>query len=360
MHPTRPILDPPGIESFRALRPQAIDVVTERLYGVHGSIYERFGQSGRDTCRQDLAFHLDFLQPVIEFGIVEPMAQYLRWQAHVLVSRDIAADHVALSVDWLAEFFAQRMQPAHAAVVVGALHAAKAQCLELGADAGLTQAAAPTRWPECDIFESQLLTGDHRGALATFDASVARSGLLKAEAHVIQPSLYSVGEKWEGNQVSVAQEHLSTSIAKLAMARGLLDTDPPALNGRKILLACVQENEHTVGLQMVADAFQLGGWDVQFLGANVPTESLVTHATTWKPDVVGVSVSFAQQLRSVKDVVSRLHQTCGDERPRVMVGGLAINRFERLAAAVGADASSSNAIAAVAVATQLLTTPWAA
>jgi methanogenic corrinoid protein MtbC1 len=98
---------------------------------------------------------------------------------------------------------------------------------------------------------------------------------------------------------------------------------------------------------MVADAFQLDGYEVQYLGANVPTASIVQQALDWKPDLIGLSASFAQQLRLVRLVIGKLSEHLGDARPAVLVGGLAINRFSQLSDVIGADATCADAGAAV-------------
>ncbi|MDZ7728750.1 MAG: hypothetical protein U5Q44_11445 [Dehalococcoidia bacterium] len=76
-------LDEAGLSRFRALQPEAVAAVTARFYETHGSAYERFGPGGREACREDLAFHLEFLRPVLEFGLVQPMVDYLEWLASV-------------------------------------------------------------------------------------------------------------------------------------------------------------------------------------------------------------------------------------------------------------------------------------
>jgi len=346
--PDTAVLPAEGLARLRALRPAAIDAVTLRFYEEHAGVYSRFGQAGRDACREDLGFHLEFLQPVLEFGLLKPMVDYLRWLVSVLVARDVPAEHVGQSLDWLAEFFDANLDAAEARVVSGALQAAKQQLLALGPVTGADEAHEPKAWPECDAFEANLLAGNQRGAIGIIDAAMSRgSSLVEAEMHIVQPAMYRIGRQWQANRVSVAQEHLSTVIARMAMARGLLQAEPAPPNGRKVLLACVQGNDHAVGLQMVADAFELAGWEVQFLGADVPTASLVSQVAAFRPNLLGLSVSFVQQLRVVKVVVARLQQSQGAARPRIMVGGLAINRFEGLASMLGADAWSGDAQDAV-------------
>jgi methylmalonyl-CoA mutase cobalamin-binding domain/chain len=202
-------------------------------------------------------------------------------------------------------------------------------------------------------FEAALLAGKHREAQAIVDGCLGKGQpLVDIELHIIQPALYQIGEKRQLNQISVPQEHMATAIAKSVMTVGLQHSPPAAALNKRALLACVEGNQHEVGLRMVADALLLAGWDVQFLGANVPTEALVRHAVESKPHLVGLSVSFAQQLPAVKSVIAQLEKHLGEERPSVMIGGLAINCFKPLAHLVGADAFSTDAQAAVVYANQ--------
>lgn len=354
-----PTLHPYGLRRFSELRTDAIGAVTERFYRTHESIYRQYGEKGRDACREDLGFHLEFLRPVLEFGLLSPMVDYLRWLAGVLGTRDIPAEHLAQSLDWLAEFFAAHMDPCDGEAVVAALKAIKSGFQKKDDSLPGIYARMPAPWADCEAFEAALLSGDRRTAAAIMKRLLEKKhSLIDTELHIIQPALYRIGQKWQNNQVSVAQEHLATAIAQSVMVQGLMRSEPAAPNGKKVLLACVENNQHAVGLLMVADAFQLSGWEVNYLGANVPTSALVRHNLVWKPDLVGLSISFPHQLRTVKEVISQMTHTMGDARPPVIIGGLAINNFDPLAGQIGADAWSPDARAAVACGLGL-TTPQA-
>jgi methanogenic corrinoid protein MtbC1 len=146
---------------------------------------------------------------------------------------------------------------------------------------------------------------------------------------------------------------MASAIVQMVMTVGLVRSPPPAALDRRVLLACVEGNQHALGLLMVSDAFALAGWQVQYLGANVPTASLVAQIVLSRPHLVGLSVSFPQQLRMAKAVIEQLTAQLGSARPAVMVGGLAVNRFSRLTDVLGADASGANARFAVAQANLL-------
>jgi len=334
-----------------ALRDSAIFTVSESL---RDECDAEFGAASRDACREDLGFELEFLDTALEFGTVQPLVDYLRWFASVLVARGSPAAHATRQLEQLIEFFASRLDPADAGVVCGILQAARDRFVELGPVADTPGRDSPEAWPESAEFEVALLAGNHRGASSIFQGALDRGRtLVEVGMHVVQPALYRIGQKWQANLVTVAQEHLSTAIAQMTMNRGLLTVDPPPWNGRKVLLACVQGNEHSVGLQMVADAFQLDGWDVQYLGANVPSTALVDQVEQWRPDLLCLSLSFARQMRAAKEAVRAIERRLGNGRPAVMVGGLAINRLEDLATLIGADAWSANAADAVTVGTRL-------
>jgi methanogenic corrinoid protein MtbC1 len=350
-------LGPAGMQRFLELQPEAVRAVTERFYATHGSAYERFGPRGRAACREDLNFHLEFLRGVFECGLLQPMVDYLCWLDGVLAARTVPTEHLAQSLEWLAEYYTEHMDGEDGESVAQTLRDARGQFLAAGPSAHESSPPrAPDPWPEAAAFEAALLTGDRPQALAILKACLdAGRSLVDAELHVVQPSLYRIGEKWQANQVSVAQEHLATAIAQAVMTACLLSVRPPRRLGKKALLACVEGNHHAVGLQMVADALQLAGWQVQYLGANTPTASLVQQAIDWQPDLLGLSVSFPQQLRMVRTVMAELDaRLLGGKRPAVIVGGLAINRFSQLAGIVGADGTAGDARTAAVLANEVV------
>jgi methanogenic corrinoid protein MtbC1 len=341
-------LDEQGLDQFERLRPEAIWAVARRFAASLPATDPTAAQKEIEAFREDLEFQLEFLRPVFQFGLIEPLLAYLHWLAGVLVSRDVPADRLPRSLEWLAEFFAANLAPPAVERVVAALSIAKAR-LESGLETmPANDAMAPNPWAECAEFEAALLRGDRICATALFERCLGNGrGLLEAELHMIQPTLYSIGRRWQNNEVTVAQEHMATAIVQSLMTQGFLKSELPPANGRRVLLACVQGNHHSVGLQMVADAFQMAGWEVQFLGANVPTAALLEHVGHSRPELLGLSISFPQQFRTIKDILAALRAAYGNGRPAVIIGGLAVNQFTPMADTLGADGWSADAGAAV-------------
>jgi len=343
-----PVLGAVGLRRFRELSPSAADVVSRRLLAEHGAGSRQSGERGHEDCRADLAFHIEFLASVFEFGMLAPTVDYLRWVESMLVSRGIPAGRIALSLDWISEYLGAHLDPGDAAIVTESIARVKADFLAARVTAPAYDVPKPEEWAECPRFVHALLEGDRRDALWIVDHRIGLGHtVVEAGMHLIQPALYEIGRRWQVNEISVAQEHLATATAQSVMMQALAHAVVKEPNGRTAVLACVEGNEHSIGLQMVADALHLSGWRVQYLGANVPTVDLLRHIGLLRPDLVGLSVSFAHQMHVVREVIARLGEAYGTSRPPVIVGGLGTRGVDDVAATLGAAAWSADAGGAV-------------
>jgi methanogenic corrinoid protein MtbC1 len=354
MNTAPPALTGEGLDQFLRLQAAAVTFATERLYAARGDVLREFGQRGRDACQDGLHFMLEFLRSALEFGLLQPVVDYLNWARSVLRAQAIDGHCLSEVLDAFAEFYVGRLPPADALRLTATLRVVRDRALAQ-AHVPAPRPQPPSAWPEANTFKAALLTGSQRLSMAIVnDLLAAGHGLLDIELHVIQPALYAIGEGWQDNQITVAQEHLATAIVQSVMTVALLQAPPPTSNGKRVMLACVEGNRHAVGLRMVADAFQLAGWEVQYLGADVPTPSLIEQVAHWRPDLVGLSLAFPQHLQPAREFLTQLTERLGEHRPAIMVGGLVINRLDTLANAVGADAISTDAASAVRDAARLL------
>lgn len=200
---------------------------------------------------------------------------------------------------------------------------------------------------ESAAFAAALLSGDRRSAMAIACGLLDRRHNLPAiEVGVLQSALYEIGDRWQMNQVTVAQEHLATAIAQTVMAELFSRATFSASNGLKAVFTGTVENHHVVGLRMVADAFELAGWEAQYLGANLPADALMAHIDHSRPALIGLSASMPQQLPAVREIVTRLKSEFASHAPTILVGGLAFNRTDGAWRDVGAELWVPDAVAA--------------
>lgn len=130
---------------------------------------------------------------------------------------------------------------------------------------------------DVDALVDCLAAGRQGDADALVEAWLARGSRYEEIAtYGIQAALYRIGDLWAEGRASVAQEHLATAMAQRLLVRALDAVPFAAPRDESVVIACVQGNHHSLGARMIADAFTIEGWNVHFLGADVPTESLVS------------------------------------------------------------------------------------
>jgi methanogenic corrinoid protein MtbC1/DNA-binding XRE family transcriptional regulator len=149
-----------------------------------------------------------------------------------------------------------------------------------------------------------------------------------------------VGDLWHRGRLSVAQEHLATQIglAQLDRLRQSLHRRGPS--GRRAVVAAVEGEQHELGPRVVADFLSMDGWEVDFLGANLPTADLVDFVRRRAPDLVALSATLPALARAMAALRAL------PRPPRLLAGGAALSA-EGQARAHGADADGRDALAAV-------------
>lgn len=145
------------------------------------------------------------------------------------------------------------------------------------------------------------------------------SGLLEKDpdikdlyVHLFQRALYEIGELWEKNKISVATEHIATAITE-----GLLTQVYPMIfasehSGKKGLVACVPNEYHQIGAKMVADTFELNGWDGYFVGSNTPVQELIKTIGETQPDVIALSLSIYFNLPHLEKMIDEIRKHDAD------------------------------------------------
>lgn len=138
-----------------------------------------------------------------------------------------------------------------------------------------------------------LLHGNRRNCQAIVQ-NVIDQGISVRDLYVdlFQRSLYRVGELWEQGRVSVATEHLATAITEslLTLIYPRLFEQPHI--GRSAIVSCAANEHHQIGGKMVADTFELNGWNGYFLGANTPASELLRLTEEKQPDVLALSLAL--------------------------------------------------------------------
>lgn len=196
----------------------------------------------------------------------------------------------------------------------------------------------------------QLLAGNRTGAQRLLVAGAeAGTDVRDLYLHVLQPAQREVGSRWHRGEISVAEEHYCTAATAGVMAQLQPYFQCTPRNGRRLLAACVAGDLHTIGLQMVADFLEYEGWDVSYLGASNPLDSIRRMIADQGVDLVLTAASMPHHVPLLRELVAALRRDPATKHVRVVVGGRPFVYDADLWERTGADAWAASAAEAVRV-----------
>ncbi|MDX1805501.1 MAG: cobalamin-dependent protein [Paenisporosarcina sp.] len=144
----------------------------------------------------------------------------------------------------------------------------------------------------------------------------------------VTEAMQLIGVMWEEDEISVADEHLATSTCDFVLAKfhSRVKKIPITEISKKAMFFSVEKEQHSLGMKMAAHLFEQAGWDVRFMGANLPLTYAVDAAERFKPDVIGISLTIIHHLEQLKTYVERLESI--QSRPQLLVGSRLISSYE--------------------------------
>jgi len=102
---------------------------------------------------------------------------------------------------------------------------------------------------------------------------------------VLQKGMSQIGELWYENRASVQQEHFASGLA-MRRLDALLSAAPPVTKSKTILIGCPPNEWHTFTPLLLALLLRRRGWNVIYLGANVPAQRFAETVAEVNADLV--------------------------------------------------------------------------
>lgn len=329
--------------------------IVERQYALQPEFWNRYGTVGREKSVRDVKYHFQYLTEAINASDPSLFADYVAW-VKVLFASLKFPDEVMIATlnctrDVFKEMFSEEDMP----------------LLDEYLDAGLQQMIQAPSATQTFVEQQQPLTGllkSYIEALLRGERQTASRLILDAVndgvsvkeiyLNVFQRSQYEIGRLWMTNQVSVAQEHFCTAATQLIMSQLYPYIFSTEKTGRRMVAACVGGELHEIGMRMVADFFEMAGWDTYYLGANTPASTIIRTLGEQQPDVLGISATMTFHISLVEDLIRQIREATPTAHVRILVGGYPFIQHPNLWKTLGADGSARDAQQAIQTANSLI------
>ena len=156
------------------------------------------------------------------------------------------------------------------------------------------------------------------------------AGLAEAviDDHVIGPAMVLVGDLWADGRITIAEEHLATSISvRVLMLQREAFRVARRRATQRVLLAGAEGELHVVGLEMAGSVIVHAGYDVRLFGADLPVAEIASAIDRHRPAVIGFTSATpvsAANLPAAFDAVRRVSPETG-----IVVGGRGVDDMLR-------------------------------
>ncbi len=143
---------------------------------------------------------------------------------------------------------------------------------------------------------------------------------------ILKPVMYKVGDLWEAKKITVADEHVCSNTAFNLVAM-IMNQNAFSDKKGKILLCTPSGEEHHLGCKILESFFVCENYTVFYLAPYVPSESLITFIEKNNPDIILVSVTLEENLKTAQRLVRKIKNSFNIE---VLIGGQALASNHRM------------------------------
>ena len=351
-------MESPG-KQFEQLVTNSSYAIAEKIVDMHylqkPDIWNAFGPEGRRISVRDAMYHLPYLTEAVVMNEPRIFSDYIDWVKMLFTSIQLPEDTMADTL--------QNMKYVLREMLPEALH----PVFEPHIEAGLLKMGEKTQTstsfidPDTELgrlaksYMMHLIKGDRRAA-SELIMSAVDNGISVKEVYleVFQKTLHEIGRLWLSNQISVGTEHFCTAATQSIMSQLYPKIFSGNHNGLSMVAACVGNELHEIGIRMVADFFEMDGWDTYYLGANTPVSAILSAIEKNQADILGLSASMPYHGGLMKETIDKVKNSTVGKDVRIIIGGNAVNKVKDRWQWFNADGYAPDAQQAIRLAEQLI------
>lgn len=192
--------------------------------------------------------------------------------------------------------------------------------------------------PKCVLFLEECAAAvkllDARALDDVLQRAVTALGTLGLLQHVVAPLTQTVGDLWREGTLTSAHEHFASSairvfLGNLAKPFGAIDNAPV------LVVATPAGQVHELGALLVGATAANLGWQVTYLGANLPAAEIAGAAQQCRARAVDLSLVYPEDDARLEGELTLLRRSVPGE-VKLLVGGRAMPAYREALEKVGA------------------------
>lgn len=178
-----------------------------------------------------------------------------------------------------------------------------------------------------------VLAFDARTLESHFENAIVELGSQAFIEHLLTPLLTMIGDRWKTGELRPVHEHMTSSIIR-SLSYILRNNNPCSDFAPRMIVSTPIGQLHELGALLAAIMAELNGWQVTYLGANLPAEEIAAAVKFTNARAVTISISFSTDDHIVPKEIRRLKKLIGIN-VALIAGGRAAGHYKAVLDEVG-------------------------
>jgi methanogenic corrinoid protein MtbC1 len=339
-----------SVSSIEDLVLEILETIFKRIPGLK----EKYGKYEKDRALEDISFHLDHLFSCYRLGKPKLFNEYVLWTRSVLETRGSSFQGIKITFETIRDILLSKLPEKFRPDIK--------QYFEMIEDKALNEELKLESFliPQFNLDDP--LASEYLDTLLNKSRKEATELILNAlnidysikdlYIRVFQPVQHEIGRLWQINEISVAKEHYCTAVTQMIISNLYPYIFSIEKIDKTLIATSIGYDLHEVGIRMVADFFEMEGWNTYYLGANTPPKSIISEIKDKNADLLAVSATLIINVENVQDLIQKIKDE--NIEVKVLVGGYPFNLAPNLWQDIGADAFAPDAESAISVAYDLI------
>jgi DNA-binding transcriptional MerR regulator/methylmalonyl-CoA mutase cobalamin-binding subunit len=145
---------------------------------------------------------------------------------------------------------------------------------------------------------------------------------------VISPLMEDIGKCWNSGMMRILHEHMASSVIRTYLGNALNSLDIPD-TAPKAVTATLEGELHEIGALAATVAASMEGWNVLYLGPNLPAEDIIKASNLSHAQAAMLSITMTREQNRIFSEIGRLRAYLSPDIT-VLIGGKLSSRQQNL------------------------------
>ncbi len=202
--------------------------------------------------------------------------------------------------------------------------------------------SSPTAPEEVDqvaeAFLNRCLSAARRLDVHEMELELDRASVLLSRTHLIEralvPLMRRIGDQWHQGTLRPIHEHMASSVVRSFLG-GMRGACHPEVSAPHLVATTPARQRHELGALLAAATAACEGWQVTYLGPDLPPEEIAAAALQKGARAVALSITYPPDDPLLVDDLRRLRRLLGSQT-LLIVGGRASSAYANVLQEIGA------------------------